>query len=188
MQPRRRSKIAALSQLPLIPLFQYFSFFCAFCVFRRRSRRHPGNPRCGTLRRRHTPAPEKYMMRARPMKTRRPHPATRTAPPASGLRPRPAEPGNYRSHGGSRRTQRTADNPPAAQSTLPHPPAFPSCATPYAQARLRRQHCIMIPPEQGGQIAEYEWRCNCIGSARVCAPIVRFGARGVAGQTTFIAA
>ena len=59
------------------------------------------------------------MMRAWPAKTRRPHPATRTASPTSGLRPRPAEPGDYRSHGGSRRTQRTADNPPAAQSTLP---------------------------------------------------------------------
>ena len=60
------------------------------------------------------------MMRARPMKTRRPHPSTRTALPASGLRPRPAEPANNRSHGGSRKTQRTADNPPATQSTLPH--------------------------------------------------------------------
>jgi hypothetical protein len=158
--------MAALSQLPLVPLFHYISFYCAFCVFRRRSRRHPGNPRCGTLRRRHTPAPEKHVMRARPMKTRRPHPATRTGPPASGLRPRPAEPGNYRSHGGSRRTQRTADNPPAAQSTLPHASAFPACATPYAQARLRRQHCIMIPRA---------WRPADSGRASELGPRSKFG-------------
>ena len=88
------------------------------------------------------------MMRAWPAKTRRPHPATRTASPTSGLRPRPAEPGDYRSHGGSRRTQRTADNPPAAQSTLPPAPAFPACATPYAQARLGRQHCVMSHPSK----------------------------------------
>jgi hypothetical protein len=124
-----------------MPLFHYISFYCAFCVFRRRNRRHPGNPRCGTLRRRHTPAPEKHMTRSRPMKTRRPpHSATRTAPPASG--PRATEPGNYRCHGGSRRTQRTADNPTGAQSTPPHAPAFPACAT------------SMIPPGQGDQIAE----------------------------------
>jgi hypothetical protein len=36
--------------------------------------------------------------------------------------------------------------------------------------------------------AEYERHRNCVASARVRAPIVRFGARGIAGRAVFIAA
>jgi hypothetical protein len=36
--------------------------------------------------------------------------------------------------------------------------------------------------------AKYERRRNCVGNARVRAPIVRFGARGVAGRAIFTAA
>ena len=44
-----------------------------------------------------------------------------------------------------------------------------------------------LPYDLVFRIAEYEQRGRCVGGARVRAPIVRFGARGVAGQAALVA-